>query len=379
MQAVMGGLPRRDLWLLPLIMLATVLALLIGAELAARVIWPEQLVNACRLADSADGVRYRANCSTTMKASEGPWYVASYNNCGYRSDAPCGPLPAGDHRIALLGTSLAEGYLVEYRDTIAARLETDMTQLCHSPVQVQNLGSLGYFGDWLLPRMDEALRLQPSSVVLVLSPYDIEQAGTAAAAEDAAPPPPSSLKARLASFVGESRAAAMAKHFLYLNPSVYLPLYLRYGGESDYLRPPLSAKWQHQLEVADRLIGALAARARRANVPLSIAFIPLKPQVALMASDRTVPPGIDPLALQKALAPIAARHGVGFIDTSMALRTQPAPERLYYQVDGHLSGEGQPIAAAYIAQQLAGASEGPFATCRGTMAASMAGRMEVSR
>ena len=35
--------------------------------------------------------------------------------------------------------------------------------------------------------------------------------------------------------------------------------------------------------------------------------------------------------------------------TSDLLRTRPSPERLYYQVDGHLSGDGQPWAAQSIA------------------------------
>lgn len=365
----LGGLPRRDLWLLPLISLSTMVVLLIGAEVAARAIWPKQLFNACRLYDSAVGTHYRPNCSTTMKGPEGPWYVAAYNDCGYRSDAPCDPLPPGRRRIALLGTSLAEGYLVEYPNTIAARLESDITRLCDTPVDVQNLGTVAPFDGQLLSRMDEALRLRPQAVVLVLSPYDIEHADLERPAEDSeAPPPPRDFEARVMQSVRESRAATMAQHFLFLDPSVYLALYLRHGDDSDYLRSPLPAKWQHQLEVLDRLIGALAARAQRADVPLTVAFIPAKPQVALMGTGRAATSGIHPTALQKALAPIAARHDIGFIDTSVALRARSAPERLYYQVDGHLSGEGQPIAAAYIAEQLAGAREGPFARCRGMMA-----------
>jgi hypothetical protein len=98
----LGGLPRRDLWLLPLISVLTLCIPVGGAELAARLIWPLQLDNACRLADPEVGVRYRPNCTTTMKTPEGPWYVSSYNDCGYRSDSSCGP-PAGrpsPHRLA---------------------------------------------------------------------------------------------------------------------------------------------------------------------------------------------------------------------------------------------------------------------------------------
>jgi hypothetical protein len=353
---------------MPLISLSTVVVLLVVSEVAARAIWPEQLSNTCRRDDAEIGVRYKPNCSTVMKTPEGPWHVSAYNECGYRSEASCRPLPAGHRRIALLGSSLSEGYLVPYQQTIAAGIETDLTRSCGAPVEVQNLGALAAFGDQLLLRMDEALRLHPSAVLLVVAPFDFE--------EDLAPaggrsPPTASLSERVIKALRDSRTLAMTQHFLFRDPSIYLPLYLRYGDRADFLRPPFTKKWRERLQVLDRIVANLAARAHHANVPFALVFVPQEAQVALIGSGRTVPPGIDPMALQKAIAPMAARDGLSFIDTSVALRDRPAPERLYYQVDGHLSGDGQPIAAAYIARQLAGAKEGPFATCRGTVAASV--------
>jgi hypothetical protein len=105
-----------------------------------------------------------------------------------------------------------------------------------------------------------------------------------------------------------------------------------------------------------------------------LAFIPQEAQVALMAAGRAVPAGIEPTALQTAIADIAARHGAWFADTAQALRAQAAPERLYYQVDGHLSGQGQPIAAAYIAQRFAAEAAGPFADCRQPRSVSLEAR-----
>jgi hypothetical protein len=359
--SIMGGLPRRDLWLLPLISVLTVFTLVVGVEIASRIIWPQQLLNTCRLSDPQLGVRYRPNCSTIMKTSEGPWYVSAYNSCGYRSDAPCGPLPDGRRRIALLGTSLSEGYLVPYRDTIAARLETDLTRSCGIPVEVQNLGTLANFGDQLLFRMDEALKLQPNAVVLVLAPFDLQE--DLVRPPVAAPPEPSPQK-HLFQIVKGSRALEMARHFLFRNPSVYLPLSLRYGDRADFLRPPFTDKWQERLQVLDRIVDGLTMRARQAGIPLVIAFIPEEAQVALMAPGRTVPPGVDPEALPAAVGAIASRHGAAFIDTSLRLRTDPAPEQFYYAVDGHLSGDGQPAVGAYIAQRLAADAGQPFADCK---------------
>jgi hypothetical protein len=68
----MGGLPLRDLWLLPLVAVLTVIAMLAGAEAAARALWPEQLANACRMSDPVLGFRYRPHCASVMKTREGP-------------------------------------------------------------------------------------------------------------------------------------------------------------------------------------------------------------------------------------------------------------------------------------------------------------------
>ena len=255
--------------------------------------------------------------------------------------------------------------MVEYPNSIGARLGVDLTRLCNAPVEVQNLGAMGYSGALLLPRMQEARRLRPDALVLVLAPFDLEyEVGDAPPAADgqAAVEPGGFLK-RIFDTLKSSRSVVVAQHFLFQNPSIYLPLYLRYGDKADFLRPPFSPRWQARLRTFDALIGELAAQAHEAGVPFTFAFVPQEAQVALMAG-RAVPPGVDPAALPAALQAIVASHGVGFADTSVALRAEPAPERLYYQVDGHLSGQGQPIAAAYIARQLAANPDGAFGSCR---------------
>lgn len=363
----MGGLPPRDLWLLPLISIATLIVLLVGAEVGSRILWPEQLANRCSISDAALGVRYRPDCSAEMKSAEGPWYVTQYNDCGYRSASPCGPLAAGERRIALLGSSLGEGYLVEYPDTIGARLESDMTDLCGTLVQVQNLATLGGFGEPLLQRMDQAIALKPNAVVLVFAPFDLEAAIDGDSAPAATEARQGMLK-RVFDRLKDSRALTIAQHFLFQNPSVYVPLYLRYGDKADFLRPPFTPKWQGRLAVLDRLLSELADRAHRAQIPLMVAFVPQEAEVALMASGSSVSQGVDPTALPRAVGEIAQRHKLLFTDTSGALARQHAPWELYYQVDGHLSGRGLPIVAADIAKNFALGSAPDFANCKQTSA-----------
>ena len=372
----MGGLPRRDLVLLPLISLVTLLLMLAGAEVTARIGWPQQKVNSCNVPDRTLGFRYKPNCSSTMKAVEGPWYTNHYNACGYRSATPCGPVPAGTRRIALIGTSLTEGYLVEYPDTIAGRLATDLGAMCGRPVDVQNLAAMGYAGRRLLSlRMDEALTLRPDAVLFVVLPYDIEseleddtgdnagQAGGVAPRDGVADGNQANLQQRLAMRLRESRAVTVAEHFLFQQGPTYLSLYLRYGDRADFLRPPFSAAWQERLRRFEMLIAELAQRSHRANVPFTLAFVPQQAQLMLMAGiDRK--PGVDPTALPRALAAIASRHGVDFIDTSAALRAERRPGRLYYVVDGHPSGVGQPILALDIARHLTKSPSSLFSDCR---------------
>jgi len=354
--AAKQALPRRDLWLLPLIALLTVLALSAAAEVAARIGWPEQKDNSCKVPDPVLGYRFKPGCVSTMKAAEGPWFTNAYNACGYRSAQPCIPAPAGTHRIVLVGSSMAEGYLVPYQDTIGRRLAQDLTERCSAPVEVQNLGGLGYFAEpRLLARLEEGLKLHADTVLLVVTPFDLE---TGIMEEDAKPAAtqaerPLLSRARLFIALKESRAFVVAQHFRFRDPAVYLPLYLSYGDKADFLRPPFTPAWQERLRRFDSLMTEAIDRTRAAGVPLVVAFVPQEAELLLMAK-KSLPSGVDPYALPRALADIATRHNANFIDTSAMLKTLSSPEQLYYQVDGHLSGSGQPSAAAAIASLFQG-------------------------
>ena len=94
---------------------------------------------------------------------------------------------------------------------------------------------------------------------------------------------------------------------------------------------------------------------------LALAFVPQKGQLALL---RGSPLGrdraLDAQALPRALAALAARHGVDFQDASTALASYPAPAELYYPVDGHPTGMGDRVIADAIARRYTAPGE-PFA------------------
>lgn len=365
-------MPARDLWLVPLISIVTLLVMLAAAEVSARLWWPEQLDNSCRAPDGELGFKYRPHCSATMKSAEGPWYTNDYNGCGYRSAAPCGPVPAGTRRIALIGSSVAEGYLVEYANTIDARLDSELSDMCGAPVEVQNLAAYGYGGRRLVLRVEEALTLKPAAVLLVIMPFDVldqdneDPGATPRDATRARPPamPSQSFAHRLFELASHSRSLTVARSLIFSNdPSLYARLYLHNGDRADFLRPPLTAAWQERLRRFEFWISRIADRTASAGVPSTVVYVPNQAQVSLAESPLVLPTA-DPEALPKAIEAIARRHGFEFLDELKTLQTVSRPGTLYYQVDGHPSGKGQRFLAHDIAAHYAADKHGPFTNCK---------------
>ena len=272
--------------------------------------------------------------------------------------------------------------MVEYPHTIGASLQRDLTALCRAPVDVQNMAATGYTGQRLAPRMTEALGLHPQAVVLVQTPVDIEtqlNASDMPFTDAPDPVPPAAVKAaplagasdvkntglikQLTHQMHESRAVVVAQHFMFQDASFYVPLFMAYGDKAAFLRPPFTAAWRERLHRFDLLITALTDRAHAAGVPFALVFVPHQAEIAIEAGQAR-PTGVDPLALPKALEEITHRHGAIFIDVSSALLARRNPAQLYYRVDGHPSGKGQPVIGLEIARQLAALRPGPFADCR---------------
>jgi hypothetical protein len=344
-------LPRRDYALLPLLSLLTVLAMLGAAEIASRLVFTEHEQDACMATDPQLGTRFRPNCTSRVKAMEGPWVVNEYNACGYRTPQPCGPKPAGAVRIAVLGSSMAQGYLVPYRETFAARAAGQLAQSCRRPVEFQNLASIGYVWTRLAARVGDALALRPDAAVIVVVPFDLQQSETPPAREDPQPSNGRDLMKKLDSLASNSRAIVAAQHFLFTRPDIYVQLYLGYGDRADFLRPPFGPLWQRRLSDFDRLLAGIADRFHTARIPLFLVYVPQRAQAALLAAHQA-PTGVDPRAFGRRIGEIAARHGVQYVDTSAAFSRLPQAADLYYPVDGHLSGRGDAVLARAVAGAL---------------------------
>ncbi len=371
--AWLGGLPRRDLYILPLLALGTLFLLGIASELGARILAPAQERMSCLVANRAFGFSHgRPHCVETGKIPEGPKVVYSYNACGYRSAAPCGPKPPDTWRIALLGASFGEGYVVPYEETFGARTERILTRGCGHKVEVQNLAAYGTSLVGVYHEMDEALSLKPDLVLIAIMPFDLEEGLPPDQVRMRhTPPPPSDLGSgiqrspilALAKMAKASRALTMARHFIFSDRDLYVRSYLLSGENTDFLRDPLSPSWERRLADFDLLLGEMAAKSHAAGVPMALLMAPQRAQAALMASKHW-PQGVNPWVLPRRLGQIAARHGVRMIDSSELFARLPHPETLIYTVDGHPGGGASAIIANAVVDSLVGHDGTPFAGCK---------------
>jgi hypothetical protein len=352
-------LPRRDYILLPLTALLTVAVLGFLVEVGARIAWPEQQRDTCEVRQ--DGrLRMLPNCRSRVKVAEGEWIENRYNECGYRSAASCLTKPPNGLRVALLGTSVARGYWVPYESGFSGRLERTLSSQCERPVEFQNLTFSAADGPvWhtLSDHVDEALRLKPDALVVVVTYFDLSQYTTFPGEAAKAPAPAGSTD--LATWIGDlrhkflsdSRATTIAMHLIFSDLPRYLSFYLRHGDSADYLRPPFTPAWRLRIAVVDSTVDRLANAAHAAGVPLFVLWSPGLPNVLLAHSQQQYPE-IDTRAFGNAIADIARRHGAFFVDPMELEASAPDPDKLFYLVDGHPTPEGHQFIAEALGRAL---------------------------
>ena len=362
---------RRELRILVGISLATMIVMAVLAEVGARVAYPRQEENACY---RPDRIRPTAGCRASIKGAEAPWTEMAFNDCGYRSAAPCAPRPPGTRRIVLMGKSVSAGLYVRYEDYFGARIERTLTSACGFPVESQSLGTLGIALDRQLDILPEVLKLAPDAVVLPLEPYDVTYFADGTF-DDRPPSPPIevvdpakvvpphyNLVTRLRLLSRESRALLIAQHFLLMNENFLLRAYTL-GHEEDTLHTPHSEAYQRRYTRLEAELRTLSAQLRARGVPLIVVTLPNRVQAA-MISHRINLPGADPYAFSRDLQAIGARAGVRVVDTFDRVAAQPHGERLFYAVDGHPTAEAHAIVADVLEQSLVDGSVAAFRGCQ---------------
>lgn len=365
-------LAKRDLFLLPVLSLLTVLVLFGVSEAVTRLLWPTEYSQACIVTDPGGGSRFKPNCDARGKIAEGPWITYHYNECGYRSEDSCGPKPPGTIRIAILGSSMSQALHVSYGDAFFSRAAVDLGRQCDRRIDMQNLGVPGSSPAYTDRHVQEALALNPDVVLYLVVPYDLNQqllpngfpepAGPTLAASFEAIQPAVSPLNRLEHLVIQSRTLLVAQHFVFQNRETYIRAYLLYGDKADYLRQPFTRVWQRRFADFDVTIGDMADRLHNAGVPLVIVAVPSRAEAALLSSSQ-LPAHVDPFAFGRAIQTIAAKHGAAYVDLMGPISRIPNAENLYYPVDGHVTSEGHKVIAEALSRKLQDGSVPAFSHC----------------
>lgn len=370
-----AGLARRDYVLLPLLSLFTVLAMFAAAECATRLIWREGGRDVCSSYDPLTGYREKPNCTAVMKIPESGWVAHTFNNCGYRTAAACGPKPAGTIRVALLGSSIAEGYMVPYADTFAAQASDLLSRYCHRRVEFQNLAAEGSEPIYAYHRLNEALGLQPNAVLFAINPYDVEQhidrkllasrnSGRPMKRVSSAPAVKENAVQKIEDLLHQSRTMIVAQHFMLQDRDLSLRLYAAAGGDhTAFLDVPFPEAWQKRFADIDVLLGDMAAKTRVAGVPLVLLGIPERAEAAMLNAP-DLPAGVDPNAFDRKLSQMAAQHGIVYLDVFDDFKRADHVEQLFYPVDGHLGPEGHVLVGRAIARAFVQAGIPAFSSCR---------------
>ncbi len=357
-QTEVWRLPPRDYILLPAIFVLTILVLLGGGEVAARLIYvQDDSIEPCEYA-TPTGFRYHPQCTSHTKVWEGPWVTQHFNDCGYRSGESCATPPAGGSRIVVVGSSTARGALVNYADSFAARASAALSKQCGRPVDFQNLGTEPTDVDRIDLRMPEALALHPTAIAMIVGPFDlIHLKDPPPTAHQVTAAPRFNLQAAVG-LLRESRLFLLMQYYLYRDPAFQVRAFLLNKDPADYVRAPLSLAWQQRVADLGNLLGRMTEQTK--STPLLLFYIPERAQVGLVHAVAD-PPGIDPFVLGRAVRQEAARHGVKVFDTTKAFADAPDFGSLFYLTDGHPQAGGHAALADAVDQAFL--TEPAFAGC----------------
>lgn len=357
----------RDLILLPLLGIATAIALLAIGEFTARLLMPEELADACAV-KRADGVHFRPGCVSHIKAAEGPDTVMRYNECGYRSDHSCRSKPMGGFRIAVLGSSMSQGFTAPYEETYARRVERSLGRRCGRPVDVQPIPTTwpkspdDPLGPVMRDHARAALALKPDAALFFVTTYDLANFNPSASMRPAMRPAIAAPERTspgwyrfLADTMGSiyslrdtSRLVLAMRHLLYRNDRAYLERHLARGDEAGYLHAPLSAGWEARLAMTERSLLPTGEAAARAGIPFALVYVPFDQDV-ILSREPEERPGIDRSLFRRRLAAMAAKHGWLFIDSLPAFSADTPQHSNYFRVNAHVNGPGgQHIANAIV-------------------------------
>lgn len=371
---------RRDILLLPLIAVLTSVALMESTDLALRKVYTtsnEHLGSCLDYAHATAGIPGIPNCATHDKLYETPQILYKLNGCGMNSVSGCNVAKPGVYRIALLGSSVAFGQWVQFDDSIAHQLETDVSQETRQKIEVANYARMEEIPPLAVRLLPEVLQKKPSLVVLVVSPYDIGVSNTdpvvaVRIAEktkenrilwwidylrtlidtNSASQIGDTFMAHLKNRIFSTRAATLILTVEYQNRQRYIRQYLSgQNSEIGYLPVQTSAAWKQEYLAFDHSIEQMAMMTHHENIPFVVVLLPTRAQAAMLNSG-SWPPGYDPYLIDKKVSAIVRSDGGIFLDIFPESARIPNLEEHYFFQNGHPDSFAHTVFAKLIAQQL---------------------------
>ena len=359
-----AGLPRRDLVLLPFLSLLTILALLLGAEIGARGLYPVQSLDSCQYTDNFGAVRFRPNCESFHEMVDTGRVINNYNDCGYRSINSCAVTP-GQLRVAVVGTSTSRGVFVPYSKTFAALASERLKALCGRPVDFQNLATEGDDFENVPRQALEALALKPDALVMTVSDFEFSHISLGKSDLENQAPISVSLKERSLDLLHSSRFLQVMRYYRYMDISLSIDNFINYSDASEFARTPLSRVWLDRIDAGEKVLDRVAETARSQGIPFIMVFVPRR-EVTALAMPTFARPELDPFQLSRLLADNVSRLGVTYTDVTADFAATGSPNKLFLISSSHPGAGGHSLIARSIEESLLRLPV--FSSCRNTQA-----------
>ena len=368
---------KRDIFILPLIVVMTVICLVVPAEFTLRKIFPAVNFDSCvDYKDlSAKAFHARPGCISRMRVPESPWVEMKYNACGFRSAADCDPKKKGALRVAVVGSSLGAGFLVPYPQTVTAIAGAELQGKCNSPIDLQNLSAEGNVGERLYASARAATELSPDTLIFIVSPTDLQLdvRNAANAVSVNASGRQTNLMREIKAKLSSSRLFYMESYLIMRSDANFVPMYLASGHNADFMRAPLSTEWQTKVQHFEDDVTKLSEIARDSNVPFLVIFVPQRAEAAVAASP-SLGKGVDSSLLPNQLRNIVLKHGAQFADMTTQIAPGTSSSTIYYAMNGHLNGSGHGLLAKTLVNAVVDSETAPlYSQCRAPKATSTIG------
>lgn len=370
----------RDLVILPLLAVVTPALLLKSTDLALQQKYTTSASHLGQCLDYAHataGIPGIPNCTTNDKLYETPSIQYRFNACGMNSIVGCKASDTGNYTIALLGSSVPFGQWVQFQNSIASQLGTDLSQITQQNIQVANYSRMEEIPPMAERLLPQVLKKNPALIVLAISPYDI---GVSSADPDSAMriaqmsranrfdwwldylatiltrSTPSELadifETHLKNRIEGTRFATLLLTYRYSDNRQYVHQYLQ-GQDSEigYLPTHPSEAWKESYQAFNQSIAQMSVLTRTAGIPFVVVLLPTRAQEVMLNSG-SWPPGYDPYLIDQKVKSIVTSHGGIYLDIFPECARITGLEKHYFIQNAHPDGFAHTVFARLIAQQL---------------------------